>query len=232
MPTIPVGSSAPDFTLRDGHGRAHRLTDLRGRSVVIFFYPEDDTPLCTGQACQFRDHHADFGKLGCTLLGISPDSVESHSAFAAKHALSFPLLADEPDATGSPRVCAKYGAWGEKNMYGRVVRGMLRTTYLIGPDGRVARRWDRVKTPGHAAKVLAAAKALHGGEPLATPGEGKPVGKLSKSAKKPAGKRSRQATGRAAYTGVISTKGKGARSRSTNARVRVKTERVRARRPV
>ena len=166
--TLPHAPHQPrpartEFSLRDDHGERHSLSDFRGRGVVIYFYPEDDTPLCTAQACQFRDHQGEFSKVGCSIIGISPDDQTSHAAFIAKHHLPFPLLADETDRDGNPRVSTLYGAWGDKNMYGKIVRAMLRTTYLIGPDGRIARRWDRVKTPGHAAQVLAAAKAQHAG---------------------------------------------------------------------
>lgn len=164
MPVIEIGDRAPAFTLRDQHNDNRSLAEFRGRPVVIYFYPEDDTPLCTKQACDLRDAHAEIVSLGAAVLGISPDTVDSHAAFAAKFRLPFTLLADVPDSDGTPRVCARYGAWGEKSMYGRTVVGMLRTTYLIDPRGRVARRWDRVKTPGHAQRVLQAVRELAGGE--------------------------------------------------------------------
>lgn len=180
MPLIDPNTPAPNFTLRDAHGQKHSLSSFRGRAVVIYFYPEDDTPLCTNQACQFRDHHPDFSKIGCDIIGISPDDAASHAAFASKFALPFTLLADEPDAKGNPKVSTLYGAWGDKNMYGNIVRGMLRTTYLIAPDGVVAKVWSRVKTPGHAAAVLAAVKQLHTGEKLtAPPTKGRAVASLS-----------------------------------------------------
>lgn len=156
MPLIDPGQLAPDFTLRDAADRPVRLSDFAGRLVVLYFYPQDDTPLCTSQACQFRDHASGFAAAGAAVIGVSPDDPASHAAFARKHGLGFTLLADEPisRANPEPRVCTLYGVWGDKNMYGNIVRGMLRTTYLIGPDRRVIRRWDRVKTPGHAAAVL------------------------------------------------------------------------------
>ncbi|MFN7021314.1 MAG: peroxiredoxin [Phycisphaerales bacterium] len=227
MSTIPVGAPAPNFSLRDATGRRVGLADFRGRSLVVYFYPEDDTPLCTAEACQFRDHHPDFVKVGCSVVGISPDDAESHAAFAAKHGLPFPLLVDEPDREGNPKVSLRYGAWGEKNMYGRFVRGMIRTTYLIGPDGKVARRWDRVKTPGHSAEVLKAAKALHSGEALTVLGQPKPIAKLSKKAAKPPAKRARAKTGRQNYSGVASTKGKKTRARSTALQNKAASVRVR-----
>ncbi|MBX3403705.1 MAG: thioredoxin-dependent thiol peroxidase [Phycisphaeraceae bacterium] len=160
MPVVEVGDRAPAFTLRDQSGAKRTLAEFRGGPVVIYFYPEDDTPLCTTQACGLSDVHAEMRKLGAGVIGISPDTVESHAAFAGKYALPFTLLADVPDAKGTPRVCAKYGVWGEKNMYGKTMIGMLRTTYLIDERGRVARRWDRVKTPGHAERVLKAVREL------------------------------------------------------------------------
>lgn len=164
MGTIDVGSPAPGFTLRDASGRRHALADFKGRPVVIYFYPEDDTPLCTAQACQFRDAHAEYAALECQVIGISPDDAAAHAAFAARYNLPFLLLVDDKLPGGEPKVSTLYGAWGDKNMYGNIVRAMLRTTYLIGPDGRVARRWDRVKTPGHADAVLKALKELRAGD--------------------------------------------------------------------
>ena len=153
MPTIPVGSPAPDFTLRDSRGKRHALSDFRGRCVVLYFYPEDDTPLCTTQACQFRDHHPDFSKIKSVVLGISPDDQASHADFAAKHALPFTLLADDPDGDGNPKVSTRYGAWGDKNMYGKIVRAMLRTTYLISPDGNIAYKNTKVVPTDDAKKI-------------------------------------------------------------------------------
>lgn len=155
---IEVGEKAPDFSLKDQDGRVHTLGQYRGTQVVIYFYPEDDTPLCTTQACQFRDAWKEFSKVEAVVLGISPQGVESHRAFAEKFKLPFAILADEPGKDGKPAVCTRYGVWAEKNMYGRVVVGMLRTTYLIDREGKVAKRWDRVKTPGHGEKVLEAAR--------------------------------------------------------------------------
>jgi len=160
MPLIDVGLPAPAFSLCDQHGKKHTLKQYRGRPVVIYFYPEDDTPVCTNQACGLRDLQADFSKMGVVVIGISPDTVESHDAFARKFKLKFTLLADVPDAGGTPRVCEAYGAWGEKSMYGNTFIGLLRTTYLIDAKGNVAKRWDRVKTPGHAERVLKAVTEL------------------------------------------------------------------------
>lgn len=177
MPTIDIGQAAPAFSLPDQHGVKHTLRQYRGRPVVIYFYPEDDTPLCTSQACGLRDTQAEFAKLNAAVIGISPDTVQSHDAFARKFNLKFTLLADVPDKGGTPRVCAAYGAWGEKNMYGNTVISILRTTYLIDGDGKVAKRWDRVKTPGHAERVLQAVKDLLSGQ------NGKPVAGSTAKAK-------------------------------------------------
>ncbi len=163
MATILAGSKAPDFRIPDQHGEVHSLSDYRGRCVVVYFYPKDSTSGCTAEACQFRDHHPDFAKVGATVLGISPDSVDSHGMFAGDHGLNFKILADVPGTKGVPPVCAAYGVWARKSMYGRTYMGVVRTTFLIDGDGRVVRRWDRVKVPGHAAEVLASVKALHGG---------------------------------------------------------------------
>lgn len=160
---IDVGSIAPDFTLKDQTGKPRSLKDYRGRIVMLYFYPEDDTPLCTTQACQFRDNTPNLAKAGAIVLGISPQGVASKRAFADKFELPFPLLADDQPSPERPRVSTLYGAWGEKNMYGKTIIGMARTTYLIDVDGRVAKRWDRVKTPKHGAAVLAAVRELRAG---------------------------------------------------------------------
>ncbi|MBL8764729.1 MAG: peroxiredoxin [Phycisphaerae bacterium] len=197
MTTIDPGGMAPDFSLRDQHGRSHRLRDYRGRAVVLYFYPEDDTPLCTSQACQFRDHHPDFTKVKAAVLGVSPDGVASHQDFVMKHDLPFTLLADEPGSRGVPSTCRAYGVWREKNMYGRAVVGMVRTTYLIGPDGRVVRRWDSVKTPGHARAVLAAVREMHAGQKSVVT-RGRPSGAVTARAKKTG----RPSGGHKGYSGV------------------------------
>ncbi len=146
---IPVGQPAPDFELNDQAGRPHRLADYRGSWVVLYFYPKDDTPGCTQQACQFSQHLGTFAKRKVILLGMSPDSETSHQKFAVKYELSFPLLADLQS-----RVCTQYGVWREKSMYGKKYMGVVRTTYLIDPRGQVAHRWDQVKVPGHDEAVL------------------------------------------------------------------------------
>jgi peroxiredoxin Q/BCP len=153
--TIEPGQPAPDFTLlRDG-GEEVRLGDFRGRKVVLYFYPKDDTPGCTTEALGFSVRREAFDAADTTVLGISKDSVKSHERFLGKHGLEVVLLSDETGAT-----VERYGAWVEKSRYGRTFMGIDRSTFLIGPDGRVARVWRNVKVPGHVEEVLAAAQAL------------------------------------------------------------------------
>jgi peroxiredoxin Q/BCP len=156
MPLIEPGSAAPAFRLPDATGAIHTLASLKGKTVVLYFYPKDDTSGCTDEACQFRDLRPKFTGAKAVVLGVSPDGVASHAKFARKHGLDFTLLADEPGPSGTPATCAAYGTWQEKSMYGRKYMGVVRTTYLIGPDGKVRHRWDKVSVPGHAAEVLAA----------------------------------------------------------------------------
>jgi peroxiredoxin Q/BCP len=161
MPLVEEGRVAPAFTLPDQDGTRVSLKELRGRPVVLYFYPKDDTSGCTAEACQFRDQLPDFQSADAVILGVSPDGVASHRRFVDKHGLPFTLLADEPPAAGGdPAVSARYGVWQEKSMYGRTYMGVVRTTYLIDAEGRVARRWDRVKVPGHAEAVLEAVRSL------------------------------------------------------------------------
>ena len=156
MPLIEPGKKAPAFTLKDQNGTTHRLTDYAGRPVVLYFYPKDDTPGCTAEACAFRDNLPRFTTAGkAVILGVSILDEKSKARFAEKYELNFPLLAD-PDH----EVAENYGAWQERSMYGRKYMGVARTTYLIGPDGTVARRWDKVKVDGHADEVLEAVRAL------------------------------------------------------------------------
>ncbi len=158
---IEPGKKAPAFTLPDQDGDKHALKDMVGQPIVLFFYPKDDTSGCTKEACQFRDQLPDFKKAKALVFGISPDGVESHRKFVDKHDLNFTLLADDArDKDDHPKVCHKYGVWQEKSMYGRKYMGVVRTTYLIGPDGKIARRWDKVKVPGHADAVLEAIQEL------------------------------------------------------------------------
>ena len=163
MPLIDPGKKAPAFNLADQDGVNHRLSDYADGPVVLFFYPKDMTSGCTLEAQQFRDLHTTFKKKGVTVFGISILDSKSKKKFAEKESLNFPLLADDhvndagkPD----PKVCQKYGVWVEKSMYGRTYMGIQRTTYLIAPGGKVFRRWDKVKVPGHAAEVLEAVGAL------------------------------------------------------------------------
>ena len=152
---VNVGDTAPDFTMpTDGNGSV-TLSQLRGKPVVLYFYPKDDTSGCTAQACGFRDSFPDYGKTGATVIGVSRDSVASHDKFKKKHSLPFVLGSD---ATGE--VTEQYGVWVEKSMYGRKYMGIDRSTFLIDKDGVVRNVWHKVKVPGHVAEVLKAAKAL------------------------------------------------------------------------
>jgi peroxiredoxin Q/BCP len=152
---IRPGNHAPDFTLVSDEGQTVRLAALKGRPVVLYFYPKDDTPGCTKEACSFRDAWADVQESGAAVFGVSPDSVTSHERFRAKYRLPFPLLSDPDHA-----VAASYGAWGEKSMYGKKYEGILRTTFLIDGTGTVRRVFEKVKPEGHAEEVLAAIRGL------------------------------------------------------------------------
>lgn len=155
MAGLTPGELAPDFTLpRDGGGTVS-LSAYRGRPVVLFFYPKDDTKSCTLEAISFTELASDFADAGVELIGISPDSVKRHDRFARKHDLSVTLAADEEKT-----VINAYGLWVEKSLYGRKYMGVERSTFLIAADGRIARVWEKVKVNGHANEVLAAAKAL------------------------------------------------------------------------
>ncbi|MCW8985482.1 MAG: thioredoxin-dependent thiol peroxidase [Thermoanaerobaculales bacterium] len=145
---IEVGKKAPAFKLQNQDETTISLSELRGKWVVLYFYPKDDTPGCTTEACEFTDGVADFEGLNAIVFGCSPDSPEKHREFIAKHKLGVDLLSD-PDH----KVMESYDAWGEKNMYGRVTVGVIRSTVMIDPEGRVAHHWKRVKAKGHAAKV-------------------------------------------------------------------------------
>lgn len=147
---IPVGRAAPSITLPDQTGRRRQLREHRGGWVVLYFYPKDNTSGCTREACQFRDELPRFRRSAVTVFGISPDDAASHLKFIADHDLTFDLLADV-----DRKVCGRYGVWQKKSMYGRSYMGVVRTTYLVDPAGRVADRWDKVKVAGHAAAVLA-----------------------------------------------------------------------------
>jgi peroxiredoxin Q/BCP len=144
------GDKAPAFTLPDQDGAKVALRDFAGTPVVVYFYPADDTPGCTKEACQFNDNLRSFSRTGVTVLGISPDGAEKHKAFRKKYGLRFALLSDTDHA-----VMARYGAWGEKTLYGKKSVGVIRSTFLVGADGKIRRAWYHVKADGHAEKVLA-----------------------------------------------------------------------------
>ncbi|HLG67922.1 MAG TPA: thioredoxin-dependent thiol peroxidase [Acidimicrobiales bacterium] len=154
MPKLDAGDKAPAFTLPDHDGKAVSLEDFAGSPVVLYFYPADDTPGCTKEACQFNDNLRAFAKAGVRVVGISPDKPAKHVQFREKYGLSFPLLSD-PDHT----VMAAYGAWGEKTMYGKKTVGTIRSTFLVDAKGVITRAWYNVRADGHAAKVLEAVEA-------------------------------------------------------------------------
>ena len=147
---IRVGDPAPDFTLQDESGKLHRLSDYQGKTVLLYFYPKDDTTGCTKEACNFRDDYSAYQKTGITILGISPDASNSHAKFKTKYQLPFSLLADLDH-----RVASEYGVWGRKKLMCRAYDGILRTTFLIGPDSRILRVFENVKPAEHSAEVLA-----------------------------------------------------------------------------
>lgn len=148
-----VGELAPDFELRDDVGAAHRLSRRRGHYTVVYFYPADDTPGCTKEACSFRDNNAAFKEVDTQVWGLSPQGPASKAAFRAKYGLPFDLLVDEDHA-----VAEAYGAWGEKMNYGKTYWGIIRSSFLVGPDGRVDHVWPKVKPEDHAVEVLAAVR--------------------------------------------------------------------------
>jgi thioredoxin-dependent peroxiredoxin len=148
---LPVGAKAPDFSAHDETGRSWSLKALKGKTVVLYFYPKDNTPGCTVEACDFRDRFDAFAKKKVVVLGVSPDSAKSHAGFKAKHGLPFPLLADE-----EKEICQAYGVWKEKSLYGRKFMGVERSTFVIGPDGRIVRADRKVSVAGHAQDILEA----------------------------------------------------------------------------
>ena len=152
---IEEGKAAPQFTLSDAKGKKVALRDLKGKNVIVYFYPKDDTPGCTKEACDFRDSNAKIKRQGAVILGVSPDKVAKHEKFIDKYDLNFPLLADEDKKT-----CEAYGVWKEKSMYGRKYMGVERSTFLIGKNGKIVRAWRKVKVTGHSDEVLAALKEL------------------------------------------------------------------------
>jgi peroxiredoxin Q/BCP len=144
------GDQAPDFTVRTDTGVPMKLSELKGKRVVLYFYPKADTPGCTAEACEFRDDSTAFGRKNAVIVGISPDKPAAQAKFKTKYDLPFTLLADEDKS-----VAQAYGVWKEKNMYGKKVMGIERTTFLIGTDGKIQKIWPKVKAQGHAAEVLA-----------------------------------------------------------------------------
>ena len=154
---LEVGDKAPQFSLVSDSGKKVKLNSFQGRPVVLYFYPRDDTPGCTKQACAFRDASQQILDLGAVVLGVSPDDEIAHAKFRDKYSLNFQLLAD-PDH----KIADSYGAWREKNMYGKKSMGIQRSTYLIASDGTVAKVWKKVRVEGHAAQVLEALQGLSG----------------------------------------------------------------------
>jgi thioredoxin-dependent peroxiredoxin len=144
------GKKAPTFTAKDQDGNTVKLSDFKGKNVILYFYPKDDTPGCTKEACAFRDEFAQFKKKGAVVLGVSPDDEKSHTKFIKKYSLPFTLLADTDHS-----IAEAYGAWGEKAMYGKKYMGILRSTVLIDKEGKVVKVWPKVKPEEHAAEVLA-----------------------------------------------------------------------------
>jgi peroxiredoxin Q/BCP len=151
MSELAVGAAAPAFSAPDQSGKIGSLSDFKGKTVVLYFYPKDDTPGCAVQACAFRDGHAAFAKKKAVVLGVSPDNAKSHVKFIEKFTLPFPLLSD-----GDHRIAEVYGVWVEKSMYGRKYMGMERSTFVIGPDGKLKAIHRKVKPETHSAEVLAA----------------------------------------------------------------------------
>lgn len=154
---LEPGTKAPAFTLTSDSGEKVKLSDLIGSPVVLYFYPKDDTPGCTKEACAFRDKSVELKKLGAKVFGVSPDDVKSHEKFRDKYSLNFPLLADPEH-----KVAEKYGAWREKNMYGKKSMGIQRSTYLIDAAGKIAKVWKKVSVDGHDEQVIEALKELQG----------------------------------------------------------------------
>ena len=145
-----IGDMAPNFRLPSTRGKAVTLKEFKGKDVILYFYPKDNTPGCTAEACSFRDHESDLSKAGAVVLGVSTDSLESHQKFLEKHELNFPLLSDE-----TADIAKMYGVWKEKNMYGRRTWGVARTTFWIGADGRIRKIYKKVDTAKHAEDILA-----------------------------------------------------------------------------
>jgi peroxiredoxin Q/BCP len=146
---IAEGKTAPDFSLPDETGKTHKLSDYRGKTVVLYFYPADDTPGCTLEACNFRDDYLQYKAAGAVVLGVSPDDEESHDKFKKKYKLPFPLLADV-----GHKIAEKYGVWGDKTMFGKKYKGIIRSTFIIDKEGKVAKSYEKVKVPKHSSAIL------------------------------------------------------------------------------
>jgi peroxiredoxin Q/BCP len=153
--SVEAGKKAPDFSATTDGGGKVKLSDFKGKNVILYFYPKDDTPGCTKEACGFRDAKPNFSRAKAVVLGVSKDSVARHDKFRDKYDLNFPLLSDEDG-----KICEKYGTWIEKSLYGRKYMGIDRATFLIDGKGVVRQVWHKVKVPGHVEEVLAALKAL------------------------------------------------------------------------
>ncbi|KEQ27973.1 thioredoxin-dependent thiol peroxidase [Paenibacillus tyrfis] len=158
MPQLQPGQPVPDFNLTAGSGESVTLSQFRGKYVVLYFYPKDMTPTCTEESCQFRDYNGQFESLNTEVIGISPDDLKSHEKFAAKYELPFPLLSD-PDH----EVCELFGVWQLKKMYGREYMGVVRSTFVIDPQGKLVREWRGVRIKGHVEQVLEAVKETQAG---------------------------------------------------------------------
>ena len=155
MPIPPEGSKAPEFDLPASNGGNIALKDLRGKNIVVYFYPKDNTPGCTVEACGLRDSFKEIEKLNAVILGVSPDSLKSHDKFISKFQLPFTLLADE-----EKKMCQDYGVWVEKSMYGKKYMGVARTTFIINKDGKIAKVFEKVRPEGHHQEILAALKSI------------------------------------------------------------------------
>ena len=151
MTQLKIGDKAPLFTGTDQDGKSISLSDFRGRKVILYFYPKDNTPGCTAEACSLRDGRTELQRMGFEVIGVSPDSVKSHQGFIAKHGLNFPLIADADKS-----IAAAYGVWGEKKFMGRTYMGILRTTFVIGPDGTIEKIFDKVNTKDHFTQIVEA----------------------------------------------------------------------------